>query len=180
MVDHTSAEELAGRLGRYAGELVRLVPEVADRVPGLPAALRSDPETERYRLFDATAAWLGAASADDPVVLVLDDLQWATKPTLLLLRHVVRSAEPTRLLVLGTYRDSELDHEHPLVELLADLRRHAGVERLSLAGLDASGVARFMEQVAGHPLTDEDLLLAGPSTRRPRATRSSCARCCAT
>jgi predicted ATPase/class 3 adenylate cyclase len=160
LVDHTAAEELAGRLGRYAGELVRLVPEVADRVPGLPAALRSDPETERYRLFDATAAWLGAASADAPVLLVLDDLQWATKPTLLLLRHVVRSTEPTRLLVLGTYRDSELDYDHPLVELLADLRRHAGVERLSLAGLDVSGVARFMEQAAGHSLTDEELLLA--------------------
>jgi class 3 adenylate cyclase len=160
LVDHTAAEELADRLGRYAGELVRLVAEVADRVPGLPAALRSDPETERYRLFDATAAWLGAASADAPVLLVLDDLQWATKPTLLLLRHVVRSTEPTRLLVLGTYRDSELDHDHPLVELLADLRRQAGVERLSLAGLDVSGVARFMEQAAGHSLTEEELLLA--------------------
>jgi predicted ATPase len=160
LVDHTPAEDLAGRLGRYAGELVRLVPEVADRVPGLPAPLRSDPETERYRLFDATAAWLGAASADGPVLLVLDDLQRATKPTLLLLRHVVRSTEPTRLLVLGTYRDSELAHDHPLVELLADLRRQASVERLSLAGLDSSGVARLMEQAAGHSLTDEELLLA--------------------
>jgi class 3 adenylate cyclase len=160
LVDHTPAEELADRLGRYAAELVRLVPEVADRVPGLPAALRSDPETERYRLFDATAAWLGAVSAAAPVLLVLDDLQWATKPTLLLLRHVVRSTEPTRLLVLGTYRDSELDHDHPLVELLADLRRQAGVERLSLAGLDWSGVARFLEQAGGQSLTDEELLLA--------------------
>jgi class 3 adenylate cyclase/tetratricopeptide (TPR) repeat protein len=160
VVDHTLPGELAGRLGRYAGELVRLVPDLADRVPGLPAPLRSDPETERYRLFDATAAWLGAVSADDPVLVVLDDLQWATKPTLLLLRHVVRSTEPTRLLILGTYRDSELGHDHPLVELLADLRRQGGVERLSLTGLDSSGVAAFMEQAAGHSLTDEDLLLA--------------------
>jgi class 3 adenylate cyclase/tetratricopeptide (TPR) repeat protein len=160
LVDHTPAEDLAGRLGRYVGELVRLVPELADRVPGLPAPLRSDPETERYRLFDATAAWLGAAAAEGPVLVVLDDLQWATKPTLLLLRHVVRSTEPTRLLVLGTYRDSELGHDHPLVELLADLRRLGGVERLSLTGLDSSGVAVFMERVAGHPLTDQDLLLA--------------------
>jgi predicted ATPase len=75
VVDHTLPGELAGRLGRYAGELVRLVPELADRVPGLPASLRSDPETERYRLFDATAAWLGAASAEGPVLVVLDDLQ---------------------------------------------------------------------------------------------------------
>jgi class 3 adenylate cyclase len=160
VVDLMLPGELAGRLGRYAGELVRLVPELADRVPGLPAPLRSDPETERYRLFDATAAWLGAVSADDPVLVVLDDLQWATKPTLLLLRHVIRSTEPTGLLVLGTYRDSELGHDHPLVELLADLRRQGGVERLSLTGLDSSGVAAFMEQAAGHSLTDEDLLLA--------------------
>ena len=58
---------------------------------GLPAPLRSDPETERYRLFDAVAAWVAVASAEEPLLLVLDDLQWAAKPTLLLLRHVVRA-----------------------------------------------------------------------------------------
>src|SRR5439155_11081493 len=103
-------------------ELVRLMPELAERVPGLPAPLRSDPDTERYRLFDAVAAWLAATSADEPVLLVLDDLQWAAKPTLLLLRHVVR-AGGGRVVVLGTYRDTELTHDHPLVELVADLRR---------------------------------------------------------
>ena len=81
-----------------------------------PPPLRSDPETERYRLFDAVAAWLRGVSADEPVLLVLDDLQWAAKPTLLLLRHVVRSAEPMRLLVLGTYRDTELGPRPPLVD----------------------------------------------------------------
>ncbi len=59
-----------------------------------PPPLRSDPETERYRLFDAVTAWLAAASADDPLLLVLDDLQWATKPTLLLLRHLMRAGRP--------------------------------------------------------------------------------------
>ncbi len=86
-VDH--APELSTCLGRYGGELARLVPELAERVPGLPAPLRSDPETERYRLFDAVAAWLAAASHEQPLLLVLDDPQWAAKPTLLLLRHVV-------------------------------------------------------------------------------------------
>jgi len=159
-VDHTSPEDLPGLLGRYGGELVRLVPELAERVPGLAPPLRSDPETERYRLFDAVAAWLAATSGEQPVVLVLDDLQWAAKPTLLLLRHVVRSAEPKRLLVLGTYRDTDLGHDHPLVEVLADLRRQGGVERLSLTGFDSSGVAAFMTQAAGHELDDEDLALA--------------------
>ncbi|HZI37510.1 MAG TPA: AAA family ATPase, partial [Acidimicrobiia bacterium] len=159
-VDHVPAEELAGRLGRYGGELVRLVPE-AEGVPGLTPPLQSDPETERYRLFDAVAAWLAAASRDEPILLVLDDLQWSARPTLLLLRHLIsRRTETTRVLVVGTYRDTELSHDHPLVEVLADLRRQEGVERFSLTGLDQSGVARFMERRLGHTLADDELPLA--------------------
>ena len=155
-VDHTPAEDLQGRLGRYGSELVRLVPELAEQVPGLHAPLQSDPETERYRLFDAVAAWLAAASGETPVLLVLDDLHWAAKPTLLLLRHVLRSSEPLRLLILATYRDTELGRRHPLAELMADFRRQVGVERLSITGLDATAVSRFVEQVAGHPLEGDD------------------------
>jgi class 3 adenylate cyclase/tetratricopeptide (TPR) repeat protein len=159
-VDHVPAEDLAGRLGRYGGELVRLVPE-AEGAPGLAAPLQSDPETERYRLFDAVAAWLAAASRDEPILLVLDDLQWSAGPTLLMLRHLVsRRNEATRLLIIGTYRDTELWHDHPLVEVLADLRRQEGVERFSLTGLDQSGVARFIEHRLGHTLADDELTLA--------------------
>jgi class 3 adenylate cyclase len=159
-VDHTPPADLKDRLGRYGGELVRLMPELADRVPDLPPALQSDPETERYRLFDAVGAWLAAASADQPVLLVVDDLHWAAKPTLLLLRHVLRLSEPLRVLIVGTYRDSELGRRHPLTDLLADLRRQGGVERLALSGLDAGGVASFVEQAAGHDLTAEAEALA--------------------
>ncbi len=159
-VDHTPTEELSDRLGRFSGELVRLVPDLTDRLPGLPPPLRSDPETERYRLFDAVAAWVAATSADVPLLLVLDDLQWATRPTLLLLRHVARSTEPRQALVLGTYRDTELGPDHPLVGILADLRRQGGVERLSLTGLDRSGVAAFVEQVSSQALDDDARMLA--------------------
>ncbi|MGH9281478.1 MAG: AAA family ATPase, partial [Acidimicrobiales bacterium] len=77
---HYTAHTSEPRLGRYGGELTRLLPELAESVPGLAEPLRSDPETERYRLFDAVAGWLAALSAEQPVVLVLDDLQWAAKP----------------------------------------------------------------------------------------------------
>jgi class 3 adenylate cyclase/DNA-binding CsgD family transcriptional regulator len=158
VIDHGSVHDLARQLGRYPGELVRLVPELADRVPGLPAPLSSDPETERYRLFDAVAGWLATMCADQPTLLVLDDLQWAAKPTLLLLRHVARSLESKGLLVLGTYRDTEIGRDHPLADTLADLRRGPGFARLSLAGFDRSGVLAFMEQAAGHTLDDEPAL----------------------
>jgi class 3 adenylate cyclase len=156
-VDH--APGLEQRLGRYGGELARLVPELTERLPGLPAPLRSDPEMERYRLFDAVAAWLTATSTEEPLLLVLDDLQWAAKPTLMLLRHVVAAAGG-RILVLGTYRDSELTHDHPLLEVVPDLRRQGGVDRLSLAGLDDVGVAALVEQAAGHALDDAGIALA--------------------
>ena len=150
---------LSGRLGRYGGELARLVPELSERVPGLPTPLRSDPETERYRLFEAVAGWLAVASKDEPLLLVLDDLQWAAKPTLLLLRHVVRAGRG-RVLILGTYRDSELVHDHPLLEVVADLRRQGGVERLSLSGLDGVGVAAIVEQASGRALDESGAALA--------------------
>jgi class 3 adenylate cyclase len=143
------AAPAAERLGRHAGELVRLVPDLARVVPGLEPPLRSDPDTERYRLFDAVAAWLGAVSDPVGVVLVLDDLHWAEKPTLLLLRHLIRSSEPMRVLVLGTYRDTDLDRTHPLGEVLADLRREAGVERLALSGLDVEGIIELLASASG-------------------------------
>jgi class 3 adenylate cyclase/tetratricopeptide (TPR) repeat protein len=155
-VDHTPPEHLRERLGRLAGELARLVPELTERLADLPPALRSDPETERYRLFDAVAAWLGASAADDPVLLVLDDLQWAAKPTLLLLRHVLRSSEPVRVLVVATYRDSDIGRGHPMSDFLADLRRQTGVERFPLSGLDTAAVAAFIEAAAGHRLEGEE------------------------
>ena len=161
-VDHTPGDAVGGCLGRYPGELVRLMPEFADVVPGLPPPLRSDPETERYRLFDAVGSWLAQASRAQAVLLVVDDLQWAAKPTLLLLRHVARFREPMRVLVVGTYRDTEITRRHPLAEAIADFRRLAGFVRLSLGGLDKTGVLAFMEEAAGHRLeADEDLALAG-------------------
>ncbi len=144
------------RLGRHAGELARLVPELPKIVGGLPEPLRSDPETERYRLFDALAAWLADVSAEAPVLLVLDDLHWAAKPTLLLLRHVLRWADPIRLLVVVTYRDSDIGRGHPMSDFLADLRREAGVERLAVSGLDTPAVAAFIESAAGHRLDSDD------------------------
>ena len=153
---HYSRHASELRLGRFGGELTRLVPELAETVPGLAPPLRSDPETERYRLFDAVTAWLADASQDTPMLLVLDDVHWAAKPTLLLLRHILRSAEPLSLLVVATYRDSEVGRGHPLSDLLADLRRAQGIERIHLSGLDREAVQAFVEAAAGHSLTEED------------------------
>jgi DNA-binding SARP family transcriptional activator len=144
-------------LGRYPGELVRLVPELATRLPGLAEPLRSDPATEQYRLFEAVVEWLVAVAEVEPTVFVLDDLHWATQPTVLLLRHVIRSDRLGRLLVLGTYRHSELRRGHPLAEMLADTHVSSPVRtvhRLELEGLDVRDVASFVATASGRDLDE--------------------------
>jgi class 3 adenylate cyclase/tetratricopeptide (TPR) repeat protein len=153
-------DELADQIGPYGGDLARLVPELSDRLAHLPEPLRADPETERYRLFEAVGGWLEAVAAAAPVLLVLDDVHWAAKPTLLLLRHLVRTGADAPLLVFGTYRDTELDRRHPLAEMLADLRRDDAVERIALRGLDEGEVTEFVEEAASQSLDSELAALA--------------------
>ena len=150
---------------RHGGELTRLAPEIAERFADVPAPQESDPETERYLLFGAVAALLEAASSETPAVLILDDLHWADKPTLSLLRHVMTSPAEMRLLIVGTYRESDLARGDPLTELLAELRRERGVERIALDGLAPDDVVGIMEAAAGHEMDRLGLELAGDVAR---------------
>ena len=150
---------------RFGGDLARLVPGLGDRLSELRAPRQSDPETERYLLYAAAAGLLEGASEQEPVVLVLDDLHWADAPTLSLLRHVVAAGSSMRVLVIGTYRDSDLSREHPLAALLADLHREQGVHRLKLTGLEPEDVVTLMEATAGHELDEDWRALARAITR---------------
>jgi class 3 adenylate cyclase len=150
LVEHATEEALAAYVDRHGGELARLVPSLVRRVPHSPPPKETDPETERYLLFSAVVGLLDQASVESPLVLALDDLHWADGPTLALLRHVVAETHGVRLLILASYRDSDLSRGHPLIDLLADLRREEGVERLTLRGLSKNEVATLMEAAAGH------------------------------
>ena len=131
-------EEVRDRLGAYPGDLARLVPDLAARVPDLPPPLVDEPASERLRLFQAVSP--GSASAmPTPRLLVLDDLHWADKPTLLLLKHLI-SNPPAGLMILCTYRDTDVDRSHPLSAMLADFRRMPAVSRIALDGLGDDGV----------------------------------------
>jgi class 3 adenylate cyclase len=154
------ADRLGEEIGPLGGELARLIPDLGHLVPGLPAPVHTEAETERHRLFEAVSDLLEAVSRATPIVLVLDDVHWADKPSLLLLRHVLRRPAAMPLLILATYRDTDLDRSHPLADVLADLRREPGVERLDLHGLDSDEVTDFMEHAAGHALEPSGLELA--------------------
>ncbi|MEA2421938.1 MAG: hypothetical protein QOF55_1037, partial [Thermoleophilaceae bacterium] len=159
------AAVLRAHAERYGGELGRLVPEVRSVVADYPAPTVTDPETERYLLLAAVSGLLEEATREAPLVLILDDLHWADKPSLALLRHLVTRGGELRLLVIGTYRDSDLTRAHPLTELLADLRREEGVTRVPLAGLDQDDVIAIMEAAAGHEVETEGRQLADAIVR---------------
>lgn len=142
---------LHSHLAETGGELGRLLPELRRRIPGLeipPRAGAAD-AAERHMLFDAAASLLATAARRLPLLLVLDDLHWADQATLLLIRHLLRATDPGSLLVVGTYRDTEIGRRHPLAEALAQMRRDQSIERLCLVGLDSDGVMAIVAEVLG-------------------------------
>jgi tetratricopeptide (TPR) repeat protein len=166
LIDHAAEGVLERHVAEHGGELGRLIPAFTRRLPDAPAPRSADGDTERYLLFSAVAGLLNAEQAQRPVVLFLDDVQWADIPTLLLLRHLVASDLRLRLTIIATFRSTEFDDEHPLAKLLADLHREPDVTRADLVGLEAEAVAELARQAAGHDLDTADLDAAHTLQRR--------------
>jgi DNA-binding CsgD family transcriptional regulator/tetratricopeptide (TPR) repeat protein len=154
IVRHTGPDELRGHMGRGAADIAQLLPEIADRLGSLPVPPTLDPDQARFRLFDSVTTFLSNQAGSQPVMLVLDDLHVADVPSLLLLRFVAGALDDDRLLVLATYRDTELSPEHPLATTLAELAREQSVRRLTLRGLPREDVGRFIQATAGFSPTE--------------------------
>jgi DNA-binding SARP family transcriptional activator/tetratricopeptide (TPR) repeat protein len=139
-------DALRPALGARAGELGNLLPEFgADDLPATGA-----PDARRLRFFDAMAALIAEVAGPAPLVVVLEDVHWADRPTLQLLRHLLRAPRPRRVLYLATYRDAEVEPDHPLCELIGDLRRDGALERLALAGLAEPEVEELVAALGAH------------------------------
>lgn len=144
------ADELRRQMGSSASVIAEIVTDVKDRLPevGPPPDL-DDPAAARFRLFDAFTSFLRTASQDQPLILILDDLHWSDEPSLALLEFVAREIGQSRVLIVGTYRDMELNRRHPLTVTLGDLSRERLFERVLLRGLTQQDIARFIEIAAG-------------------------------
>jgi DNA-binding SARP family transcriptional activator/tetratricopeptide (TPR) repeat protein len=149
--------DLAGR-----AELGRLLPELghAPRPVGAGVGLGGDPEGARLVFFEAVAQLVRDLADARPVLVVLDDLHWASAPTLRLLRYLIREPVPAALLVIGTYRDSDVKRTHPLAGKLAELRREPNVDRVELRGLGEADVVEFVEAAGGLALDEAGTGLA--------------------
>ncbi len=137
------------QIGSGLGEIATLLPELADGKPDVTVPIANEPSADRFRLFDAIATFLRRVAEDKPLLIVLDDLQAADIPSLLLLRFITDQLAVSRILVLATYRDVELTPDHALASTLAELHRTPVTTSLTLAGLDVAEVTRFLEVASG-------------------------------
>jgi tetratricopeptide (TPR) repeat protein len=141
-------KDLKEELGSGAADVARIISEIRERLK-IKLRTQKDPEEERYRLLQGVSEFLSNAANVQPMLVVLEDLHDADKGTLEMLTHVSRSLAGARLLIVGTYRDVEVDRSHPLSAALAELRRVSTYERVLLRGLNADEVRRMMESITG-------------------------------
>lgn len=139
----------------WLAEAARLVPELRTLRPDLPLPLPTEPDEARTRLFEALCrVVLGLAAGPRPVLMCLDDLNWADSATLDWLGFLGHRLSNHRLLVLGTYRSGEAD---AVDRLRHNLLRAGILLELALAGLDTTSVLQILRHVVGPRPHDETL-----------------------
>jgi DNA-binding SARP family transcriptional activator len=135
LLTSVDAEAVQRAVGHGAPELTQIVPEAKALLGSFDVPPPVDPETARFRLFEAVSTFLRRLSTDRPLLVVLDDLQWADVASLELLSFFGARLSDASVLVVGTYRPGEVDGAHPLGDALAALARHQVVARVPLRGL---------------------------------------------
>jgi class 3 adenylate cyclase/DNA-binding CsgD family transcriptional regulator/tetratricopeptide (TPR) repeat protein len=178
----------AKSFGSGLADIAGIVPEVAEHFKLRPTAAApvGDSAESRFRLFDAIATFWRRAAQRAPLLLIFEDLHWADATSLRLFSFLAAELEDSALLVVGTYRDTELSRQHPLFETLSDLARSSVCQRIELAGLSmreteelmvaASGsvsstnfVSALHARTEGHPLFLEETLRYMINAHAPQA-----------
>ncbi|HLA24068.1 MAG TPA: protein kinase [bacterium] len=152
----TATGQVADEAGESGPELVKIIPDLAVALPGLVPSPPLEETHERLRLYDAVADFFVRLSRRAPAVLMLDDLHWADGATLQLLRHLSRRLRGERILLVGTYRDVELDRQHPLADLLRDMNRERLYQRILLRRLNTDGVRAMIASMFGVDQVSEE------------------------
>ena len=143
-------EVLRTALGAGAPDIADLVPELRQRLPDLePSAPLHDQGEARFRLFGSLTRFLVNLSRRQLLVLVLDDLHWADVPSLRILEFLAPEIADSNLMLIGTYRDTELSRRHRLSDTLGALARVPHVVRLHLSGLNSDEARRFIATALG-------------------------------
>jgi DNA-binding SARP family transcriptional activator len=146
---------LHGDVGALAPVLARIVPEILESGSG-PQPPRVEVEGDRYQVFDAVNRWVHAIAGRRRLVLVLDDMHWADRPSLLLLEYILRSSTQAPVLIVATYRQTDANVSGWFSESLAGVRRTTSVETIALSGLSPAETQELLEAAIGRALSDHE------------------------
>jgi class 3 adenylate cyclase/tetratricopeptide (TPR) repeat protein len=147
--------ELRADLGPGAATLAQLVPALHQVLPDIGEPPPVAPDEERFRLLDAVAQFLLARSRRATVIVFVDDLHWADRGTVAMLRHLAHFAGRARLLVVGAYREADAGPGHPLTAALGALPRETEYDAVSLRGLRPEGVTALLGELGEHDVSEK-------------------------
>ena len=149
-VRNCDADQIRIEMAAGAGDIAEIVPDVWSKLTDLERSPPLDsPERARFRLFDSITTFLKNACGRQGLVLVLENLHWADYQSLLLLEFIAQELGDSRLLVVGTYRDTDLVRAHLLTHTLGELAREPSFHRIELAGLSEEEVGRYINEISG-------------------------------
>jgi len=143
----STAEQLYRVIGFYPSEVSKLVPDLRQRLGAIPQSIQIDPEHERDRLFEAVSQFITNVSKEAPLLVVLDDLQWTDQSSLLLMHYLARGVSRERLLLVGAYRDNEVDEKHPLSPVLTELNRERLLQAVALKRMSLDHASEMIRQI---------------------------------
>jgi len=187
VINETRREALAKIPGIWAGEISRLVPELATQAKELgikgwilgretSSFITPTTDQERVRLFQAVTDFLTTVSRQRPLIIFLDDFLWADTASLQLFHYVARRISGQRIMLIATYRDVELEESHPLNRMVLDLNRERLLYQIALSrfttdfvsklisnNLDRGEVSKELaeliyEKTGGNPFFTEEIL----------------------
>src|SRR5208337_4931495 len=145
----SNPDVLRAALGDQGPELARLIPKLKNILPELPPPLDLPPAQARRHLFNCVFDFVARIASEQPTLMILEDLHWADDSTLSLLDHLTQRLSDLPLMVIGTYRDAELNVTRPLAKTLEDLLRGRLATRVRLKGLSRDGVAAMLNSLSG-------------------------------
>ena len=137
-------------LGDAAPEVAKLVPELRQIFPDIPQPTELAPEQQQRYLFSNFVSFVERGTQVTPQVLLIDDLHWADDSTLLLLQQVALRVSQMPLLIVGTYRDVDLDAARPFAKMLESLTRQRLAHKIALRCLPEAGVSDMLRALSGY------------------------------
>jgi len=142
-------QQLYRAIGLYPSEVCKLVPQIREKLGTVPLSPPLSPEDERDRLFEAVSQFVTNISKESPLLVVLDDLQWTDQSSLLLLHYLARGVQKEHMLLLGTYRHTDIDEKHALSPVLTELNRERLLQPIRLRRMSPNDTSEMVKQILG-------------------------------